>query len=424
MLCLRSFVASLAAEPSTPTPPPPVLLWSAQPPGATGESDEDKPAIYPYLPSADKNTGAGILICPGGGFMTRCADYEGVVVAQWLKARGLAGFILRYRIRPIYGMKESLADAQRGLQFLRAHAAEYRLASNRLGIIGFSAGATLAGSAAGQTLAGESGSSDPVARVGSRPDFVIMAYGAIPTPGTTSGGAERGVAGVAGFPPTFLYGAGEDASVGGMTRLFTALRKERIPVEAHFFAYGPHGVGMAEGDPVLGEWPELAFNWMRVSGFLTGRSRVGARGVVKLEGEPLARGCVIFTPLDAVGASPAAAYVLNTGPVRGEFVVEAAQGLVPGRYRVEVRQDAVHWLSNSQNPIMLKMNRKQREGTLTEEDRREWNDYARKRNLAPEIDDVRVFRHTRGTGAGSGDVIVEIKAGGENRVDLDFSTAG
>ncbi len=414
VLCLWPFRLATAAEPAAP--PPAVLLWSGQAPGATGDADEDKPAIYPYLPPAEKNTGAAVLICPGGGFMTRCADYEGVVVAQWLKARGIAGFILRYRIRPIYGMKESLADAQRGLQVLRAHAEDYRLAPGRIGIIGFSAGATLAGAAGSQTLSGEAGSSDRVAREPSRPDFVILAYGSLSTSGP--GGTERGMA---GFPPAFLFGAGEDASVTGMTRLFTALRKERIPVEAHFFAEGPHGVGFAEGDPVLGEWPGLALSWMRAGGFLTGRPRVAVRGVVRLEGEPLPRGCLTFTPLDGLGAPPVTAYVLNTGPVRGEFVVEAVHGLTPGRHRVEVRQDALHWLSNSRNPMMVKMNRKQRDGTLTEEDRREWNDYARKRNLAPEIDDVRVFRHARASG--SAEIIVEIKAGAENRVDLDVSTS-
>src|SRR6476646_4752944 len=101
-------------------------------PGTTGNTDEDRPAVYPFLPPADKNTGAAILICPGGGFTTRCMDFEGVLVARWLNAHGIAGFVLRYRIRPMYGMKESLRDAQRGMQFIRAHADEYHIAADRL----------------------------------------------------------------------------------------------------------------------------------------------------------------------------------------------------------------------------------------------------------------------------------------------------
>ncbi len=81
--------------------PPPILLWPNGAPGVTGASDEDKPAIIPILPDEAKNTGAAVLICPGGGFTLRATDHEGLLVAQWLKERGVAGFILRYRIRPL-----------------------------------------------------------------------------------------------------------------------------------------------------------------------------------------------------------------------------------------------------------------------------------------------------------------------------------
>ena len=125
-------------------PPRVIELWPKGAPGATGTSDEDKPAIIPYLPAPDKNTGAGVLICPGGAFTNRAVNHEGLLIAQWLKARGIAGFVLRYRILPLYTRNDSTQDALRGLRYLRARAAEFRLDPNRIGLIGFSAGAELA----------------------------------------------------------------------------------------------------------------------------------------------------------------------------------------------------------------------------------------------------------------------------------------
>jgi hypothetical protein len=205
-----------------------------------------------------------------------------------------------------------------------------------------------------------------------------------------------------------------------MAELYSNLSRAKVPVEAHFLAHGVHGVGFAQGDPVLGAWPELMWTWLRAGGFLTHASRVAIRGVVTLDGEPLARGYVIFTPLDpdARVVPPVVAYVVNTGPVRGEFSLSATQGPTPGRYRVEVRQDATRWMSNSRDPIMSAMSAKQRNGTLTDDERREWIAYARKRDLSPSIADQRVFRSKRPDDRS--DMIVEIKSGRENRINLDL----
>jgi acetyl esterase/lipase len=151
-----------------------IELWPEGAPGATGTTDEDRPAIIPFLPAEAKRCGAAVLVCPGGAFTTRAVDHEGILVAQWLKARGVAGFVLRYRLAPLYTRKEALQDAQRGLQYIRAHAAEYHLSADRIGIIGFSAGAELACDAAFQTLSGQPEATDSLARVSSRPDYLIL----------------------------------------------------------------------------------------------------------------------------------------------------------------------------------------------------------------------------------------------------------
>jgi acetyl esterase/lipase len=443
-----AFAASAARAADAPiaseTLPKPVELWPGGAPGATGNTDEDRPAVYPFLPPADRNTGAAILVCPGGGYTTRCADFEGVLVARWLNARGIAAFVLRYRIRPMYGMKESLRDAQRGMQFIRAHADEYHIAADRLGIIGFSAGADLAANAAMRPVAGTPDAQDPLDRLSSRPDFQVLVYGSAPLPAAAGEGNNNAAAGAANAaagtpnaaapaqakdalpaPPTFMFCTAEDPGhLNGMLTLYGSLRRARVPVEAHFFQVGEHGVGFAQGDPVLGVWPDLLFNWLRQDGFLTGRPRVAVRGVVTLDGEPLPRGEVILTPLDPpaapLGAPPVVGRVFNTGPTRGEFAVPASLGPVPGRYRVEVRLDATRWLSNSRDPVQLKMAQKQRAGTMTDADRQEWIDYARKRDLSPSIEDQRFYRHKRP--GDKEEMVVEIKEGGENRVDLEVVT--
>jgi hypothetical protein len=223
-------------------------------------------------------------------------------------------------------------------------------------------------------------------------------------------------------PPAFLFGTNEDAPVivKGMADLYAELTQAKVPVEAHFFARGVHGVGFAQGDPVLGSWTGLMWNWLRAGGFLTKAPRTAIRGVVTIDGEPLARGYVILTPLDNDLAPQVTAYVVNTGEVRGEFSLPAGQGPIPGRYRVEVRQDATRWVSNSRDPVMSVMSVKARNRTITEDERREWIAYARKRDLSPSLADQRVYRST-GPRDGN-DWIVAIERAPENRLDLAVST--
>jgi len=121
---------------------------------------------------------------------------------------------------------------------------------------------------------------------------------------------------------------------------------------------------------------------------------------------------VIFTPLDKNGAPPVTAYVFNTGEVLGRFAIRQNQDLVPGRYHVEAPQNATRWLSNARIEVIIKMNQKLRAGEGAEGDRREWIDYARKRDLSRNIEALRLYRRLRPKD--KNDMIVEIKAGAEN----------
>ncbi|MBO0797196.1 MAG: alpha/beta hydrolase [Blastocatellia bacterium] len=386
-----------------------IELWPNGAPGATGNTAEDKPAVIPFLPDEARATGAAILVCPGGGFTVRAIDHEGILVAQWFKEHGIAAFVLRYRLLPLYKREHWLRDAQRGMQFIRAHAAEYRVSADRIGIIGFSAGATLAADASFNPLAGEASAVDPLDRVSSRPDFLILSYGSTPLHATSAG---------ANPPPTFMYCTAEDADhMRGMVDLYAALNKAGVSAEAHFFAKGEHGVGFAQGDPVLGEWPKLMHRWLTEGGWLTDKARVALRGVVKLDGAALVRGVVILTPVDLPNAPSVTSYITNAHTNElGSFIVSPDQGPVPGRYRVEVRQDATRWLSNSRDPVMIKMMARLRNRTLTEEDRKEWGEYVRRRDLSPSIETQRVFK--RQHPQDKNDYIVDIKAG-ENDLNIE-----
>jgi acetyl esterase/lipase len=388
--------------------PNPILLWPNGAPNASGTSDEDKPAVIPFIPDATKNTGAAIVVCPGGAFTLRATDHEGVQVAQWLKERGIAAFILRYRIRPLYERKDWLLDAQRAMQYVRANAQQYRISPNRIGIIGFSAGANLAADASFNHLLANPEAGDALDRIPSRPDFLILSYGSLQPP-----------ANVASAPPTFMYCTAEDAgAMTGMANLYAALHKAKVPAEAHFFANGVHGVGFAQGDPILGEWPHLMHRWLRANGWLTPQPRFAVSGIVKLDGAPLLRGVLILTPVNNPHAPVLTAYITNAHTKElGSFEMPAAQGLIAGKYRVEVRQDATRWLSNSRDPMMIDMMEKARTGKLTDEDRKVWSDYVRKRDLSPSIENQRVFARQRPHD--KGDYLVEIKGGGANNLTLE-----
>ena len=162
--------------------PDPILLWPNGAPGATGTSDEDKPAIIPFIPETSKRNGAAVLVVPGGGFTIRAVDHEGVLVAQWLKNHGITAFLLRYRLQPIYTRIDWVKDGQRAIQYIRSHASEYHISTNRVGAVGFSAGAHLITDMALNVVQGQTGATDPLDRQPTKPDFMILAYGAMRIP--------------------------------------------------------------------------------------------------------------------------------------------------------------------------------------------------------------------------------------------------
>lgn len=390
----------------------PILLWPNGAPGATGASDEDKPAVIPFIPDISKRNGAAVLVVPGGGFTIRAVDHEGVLVAQWFKDHGITAFLLRYRLRPLYSRNDWVIDGQRAIQYIRAHSMDYKISIDRVGAIGFSAGATLIPDITLNAIASQPDTKDLLDRFSSKPDFMILAYGSMRITDIADSVIKKS------FPPTFMYGTVEDrSSQGGMIDMYSRLYRAGVPVEGHFFQNGIHGTGVALGDPVLGQWTHLLLNWMSVGGFLISKPQISITGKVNLDGSALVNGMLILTPVGNADAPPVTVYITNTGTGEsGRFLVPKNLGPVEGKYKVEVRLNATRWVSNSREPFMIQMMDKQTKGTLTETERKEWGEYLRKRDLSPSIYNQRVYIHQHPND--KKDYIIDIRDGKDVLIEV------
>ena len=276
-----------------------VLLWPNGAPGALGDSAEDKPTLTVFLPADGTNvTKTGVVVAPGGGYQHLATGKEGDDVARWLNARGVAAFVLKYRLGPRYHNPIELGDAKRALRMVRANAAQYGVDPQRVGMWGFSAGGHLTATAGTQFDAGDASSADAIERQGSRPDFMVLAYPVITfeepyahrgsrkyllgdSPDAalvTAMSAETRV--TKETPPTFLFATSDDATVPVMNSVmfYTALMKAGVPAEMHLFLHGAHGAGLAAGNPELRVWPELVATWMRKNGWMAERQIEADRG--------------------------------------------------------------------------------------------------------------------------------------------------
>ena len=298
LIALLLIPVSLAAQtapaqpPARPNPlnaaPQEIPLWDGQAPGALGTEDADRPTLTIYRASRGP-TGTGVVVAPGGGYGALAMDHEGRQVAAYFNAMGIAAFVLKYRLGPKYHHPVELGDAQRALRLVRARAQEYGVNAARIGLMGFSAGGHLAATAGTRFDAGNASATDPIDRASSRPDFLILGYPVITfEAGVTHAGSVRNLLGenpdpklielmsnelhvTPQTPPTFLFHTNADTGVvpENSIRFYMALRKAKVPAEMHIFENGPHGVGLALGDPALNAWPVLLTNWLRGRGLLT-----------------------------------------------------------------------------------------------------------------------------------------------------------
>lgn len=259
-------------------------LWPAGAPGALGNEPADIPTLTPYFPK-EKATGAAVIVCPGGGY-SHLADHEGGPVAEWLNSIGVTAFVLKYRLGPRYQHPAPMQDAARAIRTVRARAAEWHVDPKRIGILGFSAGGHVASTAGTHFDSGNPGATDPIERVSSRPDLMVLVYPVITMGELTHSGSKRMLLGdnpseqlvtlmsnekqvSKDTPPTFLVHTANDAAVPveNSLQFAEALRRAGVPFELHVYERGPHGFGLGGNNPPLQSWPRRCADWLRLQGF-------------------------------------------------------------------------------------------------------------------------------------------------------------
>src|SRR6266852_2127085 len=171
-------------------PAQPIVLWPAGAPGAVGQEPADIPTLTPYPALKEKATGAAFIVCPGGGY-GHLAEHEGRPVAEWLNTLGITAFVLKYRLGPRYHHPAPLQDAGRAIRTVRARASEWNIDPKRIGILGFSAGGHVASTIGTHFDSGKPDASDPIERVSSRPDLMILIYSVITMGEFTHAGSRR-----------------------------------------------------------------------------------------------------------------------------------------------------------------------------------------------------------------------------------------
>jgi acetyl esterase/lipase len=234
-----------------------------------------KPTLTIYHPPKETDTGAAILICPGGGYWNLYWELEGEEVAAWLNTQGVTGIILKYRVprRPDEPKGEParrpLQDAQRAVSLVRSHASEWGIDPRRIGMVGFSAGGHLAIATATHFEERTYEPTDDVDRVDCRPDFAIAVY-----PGYLKAKDKDelapGLRVPAKTPPIFLAHGGADiiSPPEHSVLMYLALQRAGIPTELHVYAGAAHDFGVRKVEHPCSSWTERCTDWMRRQGFL------------------------------------------------------------------------------------------------------------------------------------------------------------
>lgn len=227
-----------------------------------------RPTLTVYLADPTKANGTAVIIAPGGGFRFLSWQNEGTAVAEWLAARGVSAFVLKYRLldtgesqedfqkgksgpphtRPSDNNIDQLAsaDGRQAMKVVRQLSARWRIALNRIGIMGFSAGGVVAMGVVNQHDAD------------SHPDFAAPIYGAGPPAAIP-----------ADAPPLFILCAADDkGAIGGSMRLFSQWKAASLSAELHLYSKGGHGFGMSQRGLPIDHWIDLFGDWLDVQGLM------------------------------------------------------------------------------------------------------------------------------------------------------------
>lgn len=270
-----------------------VDLWPGQPPGEKDEiaaekvegskpgerqvkrvTNVTKPTLSVFKPAKGADTGAVVVIAPGGGYNILAWDLEGTEVADWLNSIGVTGIVLKYRVPRRPGTPNDVAppqaqmDAQRALSVVRGKAKEWGIDPKRVGMLGFSAGGHLTAWTSTNFDKRAYDPIDDIDKESCRPDFTVLVYPAYLVPrGKDELAPDIRVS--KDTPPTFFAHANDDPiSAENSARMYLALKKAKVPAEVHIYTAGRHGFGLRKSDKPCSTWPERCGEWMKAQGLL------------------------------------------------------------------------------------------------------------------------------------------------------------
>jgi acetyl esterase/lipase len=267
-------------------------LWPSGAPELLGTDPKDLPTLTVFVPQKGQGTGSAVIIAPGGAYLGLASNLEGRQVADWFTSRGMTAFVLKYRLGAKYLYPIPLEDAQRAVRLVRSLAKDYGYLPDRIGFVGFSAGGHLAAATGTLYDAGKPEAVDPLDRLSSRPDFLVLGYPWLNamqpsgdyitycsviksiSPETCKADEQKYTPRLhvtSQTPSTFIYSTTDDRTVpiSASVDFYNALIGAGVPAELHIFRHGSHGSGMGAGSAALDLWPVLLEQWLRDQGLLT-----------------------------------------------------------------------------------------------------------------------------------------------------------
>jgi len=293
---LLALAGTLQAAETAAAPKPdfgPVALWPGTAPGdapdlaleekavpgkpgqkqVTRLTGVTRPTIEVYKPAKDADTGAAVVVCPGGGYGILAWDLEGTEICRWLNSIGVTGVLLKYRVP---GRKDRprgeppLQDAQRAIRLVRANAKAWGIDPGRIGIMGFSAGGHLSAAASTNVDKTTYEPVDEADRLSARPDFAMLIYPAylVADEKADAPTISPELTITKETPPTILVVTGDDRFTTGALFYYRALRAAGVPAELHIYPTGGHGYGLRPSEHTVSTWPKRCEDWLRALGML------------------------------------------------------------------------------------------------------------------------------------------------------------
>jgi acetyl esterase/lipase len=241
-----------------------ISLWEpGKVPLAAGDGPLDAPFLTVFEPPAGKRNGSAVIIAPGGSNIMLMYGLEGIEVAERFNDWGTTAFVLTYRLSPRYNEAARILDGNRAIRLVRSRSKEFGIDPARILFAGFSAGSSMARAVTANASAGDPSAVDPVERLDSKANFLLMVYG----PGRKSPNEN-----LKEFPPTFLLSAAADpGAANGTAQLFLDINKAGGVAELHIYQKGRHGFGAASTSPEFSPWMDACKHFLALGGFFGGK---------------------------------------------------------------------------------------------------------------------------------------------------------